>query len=347
MNRSTCPPRRSPLGATSRLRPSITPPLLCWWRYDHGTATVASTILARHPTLGRCLAGRGLRVCVPSVRRRRSNGGPERRLGRCNYPRRVDPDSGYRQARVRGLCRERSISFVSIIDVAAQAVTRTIPQQGEGIAFTPDGEEVYIAGGIGGPNQINVYRPSDLALLAQVPASTCRPINVTMFPSGAFAAVTDDACGQVFIISTATRTVSRVIAAQNAWSTVVTPDESRIYVTEPNFNRVQVFSTWPQADSSPPFRLAADLMETRDDAGRRQYLRDQPVLQHYRRHRCCEFVINTLSGFSRPVGVVILPAPRGATPAGSNVTVSPWNREAMRVRLLSPLPLSLGRVLRR
>ncbi len=123
---------------------------------------------------------------------------------------------------------------VSVIDVAARRLLRTVPsgKQAEGVALTPDGRELWVTNR--GEDTVTVFALPDFHVSARFPVQGM-PIRVAFSPDGRVAAVSQARAGTVSLIDRAER---KILATLTFASTsapfpvglLFHPDGRRLYV---------------------------------------------------------------------------------------------------------------------
>lgn len=146
---------------------------------------------------------------------------------------------------------------VSVIDVATQRVTATIPVGSGpiGVAATPDGRLVYVANFLS--NSVSVLRATTNTL-ADTIAIDGAPNRVAVTPDGASVYVTNTSPGTVSVIDRAARNVTATIPAGiEPAGIAIAPDGRLAYVADFGIDAVVVVDTTLRAVVSliplPPF----------------------------------------------------------------------------------------------
>ncbi len=123
---------------------------------------------------------------------------------------------------------------IHVIDVPAESITQSIPigDSFVGVAFTSDGRTLYVGGGR--DNNVKIYRrQEDETLRADgvvtIPASA--PSGVSLSPTDETLYVALNLKHAVGIIDTKTRQVSELAVGIYPYTTVVTPDGEKVYVS--------------------------------------------------------------------------------------------------------------------
>ena len=143
---------------------------------------------------------------------------------------------------------------VSVIDTATNTVTATIPVASGpvGVAVTPGGSKVYVAND--GANTVSVIDTASNTVIATIPGGI-HPYGVAASPDGSKVYVTNEGGAITFpappatvsVIDTATNTVTATITVgplnADAPGVAVTPDGSKVYVTNEQSNSVSVIDT--------------------------------------------------------------------------------------------------------
>jgi YVTN family beta-propeller protein len=147
-----------------------------------------------------------------------------------------------------------SYGFVSVIDTAAGAVTKTLPLNAvflglldaitpQAAAITPDGSRVYITGK-GGNSQVSVIDTHTNSITAMIPFGTDFITAIAISPDGKKAYVVDGNTNLISIIDTATDTIRGTVDAGSFPTGIAfLPDGTRAYITRAGAGKVAVLDT--------------------------------------------------------------------------------------------------------
>ncbi len=145
----------------------------------------------------------------------------------------------------------RSRESVSVIDTATNTVVQSIavnttppPQLALGIAVTPGGGDVYVAGG--GDSGVSVIATANNSVVANIPSPQPTVTTaVAVTPDGGRVYVADEIGHAVDVIDTATNTLepSPIPVGTNPFALAVTPDGAFVYVVNTSDSTVSVIST--------------------------------------------------------------------------------------------------------
>jgi len=132
---------------------------------------------------------------------------------------------------------------VSVIDVATNTVTATIPVGFHpwGVSVCPNGSKVYITNY--NDNTVNVINSATDTVTATIPVGT-RPNGISVSPDGLKVYVTNAGDNTVSVINSATNTVTATITVGiSPMGVSISPDGSKVYVANINSDTVSVIST--------------------------------------------------------------------------------------------------------
>jgi YVTN family beta-propeller protein len=141
------------------------------------------------------------------------------------------------QARTESYVYVTNGPTVSVINAATNVVVATIPAQGLGVAVSPDGAHVYVAGG--GDGTVSVIATASNTVIATIPTAGVGPVAVAITPDGAHAYVIGFSSsssfprtGIVSVVDTATNTVVTTIpvGSLHPSAVAITPDGAHAYV---------------------------------------------------------------------------------------------------------------------
>jgi YVTN family beta-propeller protein len=142
-----------------------------------------------------------------------------------------------------------NIGSVSVIDTATNTVVQSIVVNTaplgffplSGIAITPGGSNVYVAGGSFG--NVSVIATAGNTVVATIPLASAAGLGIT--PDGSRVYVSELTGGAVSVVDTATNTVepSTIPVGSNPLGVAVTPDGAFVYVTNLTGNTVSVIAT--------------------------------------------------------------------------------------------------------
>jgi YVTN family beta-propeller protein len=147
---------------------------------------------------------------------------------------------------------------ISVIDTATNTVIATVPVGGNEVAVTPDGTKLYVTNA-SLKNDVSVINTSTNSVIANVPVGT-HPVGIAITPDGKKAYVTnsgpgstsgpgilwdfDDVNTDIFVIDTATNTVIATVPLYDHTEGIaVTPDGTKVYVTDQASSNVSVIDT--------------------------------------------------------------------------------------------------------
>lgn len=138
-----------------------------------------------------------------------------------------------------------SSSSVSVIDLATNKVTATIPvgQSPIGVAIGPDGNRVYITNqGSFSISVINAITNKVIATVSAPPGSD--PSGITASRDGKFVYVSYYNAQSIGVIDAKTNTVIKtIVVGANPWDVALSPDGSKLYVANLGENTVSVINT--------------------------------------------------------------------------------------------------------
>ena len=125
----------------------------------------------------------------------------------------------------------RALQF---IDLATQTVAQTIPIGNSfvGLAFTPDGNTLYVGGGA--DNDVKIFkRPANgpWALASSIPIPSSAPQGLSLSPAGDKLYVALNRSHKVGIVDTTTRAVVQVATGAFPYTTTVSKDGRKVYVS--------------------------------------------------------------------------------------------------------------------
>lgn len=135
---------------------------------------------------------------------------------------------------------------MSVIDTATDTVSSTVPVSGNprGLAVSPDGSRVYVTDSGSTVSVIDTATDTVSATIGLGVGGGSSGLAVAFAPDGAHAYVTSAGDNRVYVIATATHSVTAAIGVgYSPHGVMVTPDGSRAYVANYFSNSVSVIDT--------------------------------------------------------------------------------------------------------
>jgi YVTN family beta-propeller protein len=132
-------------------------------------------------------------------------------------------------------------SSIDVVDVAARAVTASIPvgKRPRAIAFSPDGQRAYVACEV--ENTLAVIDVPGRKTLAQLKMPGKVASGVVLTPDGKRVIVSDGKAGALYAVDPArNEVVATVQVGARPWNMAVLPDGRKLYVANGRSNSVSV-----------------------------------------------------------------------------------------------------------